>query len=224
MLIPGLKTSNRFLGFNLLIAFNYLTLVLMKTQNRIRLLGLATLVGMPLVAFVIAWIFSLEFPLIGWFTPENFLLQLAVGVFYGVLIAVMASWITERNFMDSVRNKYHNLLSSLKLTWFDVFFISICAGIGEEILFRYALQYLVGIWIAALIFVAVHGYLNPKDWRISVYGLFMVVASAGFGYMAEKLGMLSAITAHAAVDVYLLAQLKLEDKKTTFESIEYDYD
>ena len=42
--------------------------------------------------------------------------------------------------------------------------------------------------------------------------------------MAEKLGMLSAITAHAAVDVYLLAQLKLEDKKTTFESIEYDYD
>ena len=152
------------------------------------------------------------------------MLQLAVGVFYGVLIAVMASWITERNFMDSVRNKYHNLLSSLKLTWFDVFFISICAGIGEEILFRYALQYLVGIWIAALIFVAVHGYLNPKDWRISVYGLFMVVASAGFGYMAEKLGMLSAITAHAAVDVYLLAQLKLEDKKTTFESIEYDYD
>ena len=178
MLIPGLKTSNRFLGFNLLIAFNYLTLVLMKTQNRIRLLGLATLVGMPLVAFVIAWIFSLEFPLIDWFIPENFLLQLAVGVLYGVLTAVMASWITERNFMSSVRNKYHNLLSSFKLTWFDAFFISICAGIGEEILFRYALQYLVGIWIAGLIFVAVHGYLNPKDWIISVYGLFMVVASA----------------------------------------------
>jgi len=196
----------------------------MKTQNRIRLLGLATLVGMPLVAFVIAWVFSLEFPLLDWFTPDNFLVQLAVGVFYGVLVAVIASWVTERNFMSSVRNKYRNLLSSFSLTWVDVFFISICAGIGEEILFRYALQCLVGVWIAALIFVAVHGYLNPKDWKISVYGLFMVVASAGFGYMAEELGMLSAITAHAAVDVYLLAQLKLDDKKITFESIAHDYD
>ncbi|MEJ6681133.1 MAG: CPBP family intramembrane metalloprotease [Flavobacteriales bacterium] len=196
----------------------------MKTQNRIRLFGLATLLGMPLLAFVISWLFSLEFPIIGWFITDNFLVQLTIGVFYGVLVGIMASWITERNFMSSVRNRYYNLLSSLNLTWFDVFFISICAGIGEEILFRYALQYVVGIWIAALLFVAVHGYLNPKDWRISVYGLFMVLASAGFGYMAEELGMLSAIIAHAAVDVYLLAQLKLEDKKTTFESIKYDQD
>ena len=196
----------------------------MKTQNRIRLLGLATLVGMPLVAFLISWIFSLEFPLLEWFLPENLWTQLGIGLLYGLLVAVIASWITERKFMSSVRNRYHNLLSNLRLTWFDVFFISLCAGIGEEILFRYALQSLVGIWIAALVFVSVHGYLNPKDWRISVYGVFMVLASAGFGLMAEKLGLLSAIIAHTAVDVYLLAQLKLEDKKTTFESIEYDYD
>ena len=58
----------------------------------------------------------------------------------------------------------------------------------------------------------------PKDWRISVYGVFMTVAAAGFGYLTIKVGLLSAMVAHSVVDIYLLAQLKLEEKTPTFET------
>ncbi|MFK7756156.1 MAG: CPBP family intramembrane glutamic endopeptidase [Flavobacteriales bacterium] len=185
-------------------------------RKRIRILALVTLVVMPLIAWLLAWIFSLNFDLLAWFLPENWLENIGVGVVYGVVIAAVASGITELRFMTQVANRYQNLLSNLRLQWFDVFFISICAGVGEEILFRFALQSLIGIWPAALVFVAVHGYLNPKDWRISVYGIFMTVAAAGFGYLTLKEGLLSAIVAHTVVDIYLLSQLKLEEKTPTF--------
>ncbi len=194
----------------------------MRVQNKLRLLGLVTLIGMPLLGWGLSWLFDLGFPILEWFWPSNLIVQFIVGTLFGIVLGVIASWLTERSFMNSVKNRYHTLLSSLKFTWFDVFFISICAGIGEEILFRFALQSLIGVWLAALIFVVIHGYLNPKDWRISIYGCFMIVASAGFGYLARELGMLSAMVAHTAVDVYLLAQLKLEDKKPTFDSFEND--
>lgn len=185
----------------------------MSRLKLIRLLGLATLLGMPLLAWIISLIFDLDFNLKKWFTPENWALQVSLGVSYGLLIGIIASWISERKFMDKVRSRYARILTGLKLTWFDVFFISICAGVGEEILFRFALQSLTGIWIAAIIFVAIHGYLNYKDWALSVYGGFMVFASAGFGFMAMKWGLLSAMIAHAAVDIYLLAQVKRESSK-----------
>ncbi len=175
---------------------------------------------MPFLAWIVTLIFDLEFDLLKWFTPKNWISQVGVGVVYGIFIGYIASKITELRFMDSVRTRYKSLFERLELTWFDVFFISISAGIGEEILFRFALQSLIGIWLAAIVFVAVHGYLNPKDWRISVYGLFMTVAAAGFGYFTLQFGLLSAIVAHAVVDIYLLSQIKIEDKTATFESID----
>jgi len=184
-----------------------------KRIKLIRILGLATLLGMPLLAWLISWVFDLDFDLHAWFFPKNGLIQSIVGVAYGVIVAAIASWITSRKFMEKVRSKYARLFLGINFSWFDVFFISICAGVGEEILFRFALQSLTGIWIAAIIFVAIHGYLNYKDWALSVYGLYMVVASAGFGYMAVKWGLLSAMIAHATVDIYLLTQVKLEEDK-----------
>lgn len=191
-------------------------------RKRIRILGLVTILGMPLLAFILSWIFNLDFNWREWFFPANFASQLGIGLAYGLSVGIIALWISNRPFMESVRTRYHVLLSNLNLSWFDVFFLSICAGVGEEILFRFAVQGLLGIWIAAIIFVAIHGYLNPKDWRISVYGVFMVLASAGFGYLTNFYGLLSAMVAHTMVDIYLLAQIKKEDKTSTFTASEND--
>jgi len=196
----------------------------MGRMKLVRILGLVTLIGMPLLAILLAWIFNLDYNLKQWFLPENFWKQLLIGLVYGLIIAIIASWITERKFMTKVKSKYSRLLGNLNLSWFDVFFLSVCAGIGEEILFRFALQRLTGVWIAAIIFVAIHGYLNYKDRALCVYGVFMVIASAGFGYLTLKLGLLSAMVAHITVDVYLLVQVKLEQKSLELQNIKNDSD
>ena len=78
---------------------------------------------------------------------------------------------------------------------------------GEEILFRAGIQdYLIlilpeikawfegttvdpallntwkyehaSVWITSFLFIVIHGYLSPWNWRLSIYGTFMVIASA----------------------------------------------
>ena len=76
---------------------------------------------------------------------------------------------------------------------------------GEELLFRGAIQYWLGIWLTAILFVAIHGYLNPKNWKLSIYGVFMTFAIVGIGYFFEYFGIITAMSAHFMIDVYLFS-------------------
>jgi membrane protease YdiL (CAAX protease family) len=94
----------------------------------------------------------------------------------------------------------------------DAIFLSFCAGFGEELLFRSGVQYYLGIVLTSVIFVAIHGYLNPKNWRYSMYGLivmpFILLLSMGF----ETFGLWFAISAHFAYDAVLfIAMLQNKD-------------
>ena len=88
--------------------------------------------------------------------------------------------------------------------------VSICAGVGEEILFRGILQSYFGIWITAVGFVAIHGYLNPLDWRISIYGAYMTAAIIAIGYLNQLYGLTSAMIAHTIIDIILFVKLTRE--------------
>lgn len=171
-------------------------------------LALATVVGMPLIAVLIdrfSESVSLANSLLGF---EKWWLQLAAGLVSGLVIAFIAQWIINTPFMQKVNARYANMLGRFELSLSEIFFISICAGVGEEILFRGAIQPLIGIVLTALVFVAIHGYINPKNWRLSIYGFYMTAAMVGIGYMAAKLGLISAIVAHTIIDVYLLLKLQ----------------
>jgi membrane protease YdiL (CAAX protease family) len=177
-------------------------------KSKLYILGLVTLIIFPLVGLTIVgfveenpneWIqqrLDRERLEIHW--------QLLIGLFFGALSGFLGWRIIRLPFMKSVRQKYGSLLQQLKLNWVDIIFISFCAGVGEELLFRGAIQPYLGIWVTAIIFVAIHGYLNPMDWRISVYGIFMTAIIAALGYFAQDFGILTAITAHFAIDVVLL--------------------
>jgi len=65
----------------------------------------------------------------------------------------------------------------------------------------------MGIIITAILFVAIHGYLNPRNWRISIYGVFMTAGIVLLGYLAETMGLLVAIVAHTIIDIYLLNRM-----------------
>ncbi|MFP4089648.1 MAG: CPBP family intramembrane glutamic endopeptidase [Cyclobacteriaceae bacterium] len=133
--------------------------------------------------------------------------QLAVGGGYGLLSGMLALAIIRRDFFKKERQFYHQLVSQLRLNLTKIIFISLCAGIGEELFFRAGLQPLLGLWPTSIIFVLIHGYLNPANWRISVYGIFMVFIIAGMGYLNHKIGLISAMLAHAVLDVVLFMDL-----------------
>lgn len=135
------------------------------------------------------------------------------GLLYGIVSAFVAWKIVKLKFLTSTRTFFGGLIKSLNLNIWDIVFISFCAGTGEEILFRGAIQPYLGIWITAILFVAIHGYLNPWNWKISVYGLYMCFVIGGIGIMCNKFGITSAIAAHFAIDLYLLVALNnIEDE------------
>ncbi len=134
--------------------------------------------------------------------------QLLSGLIYGILTGLIAVFIVNLPFMQTSMGVYVRLGRKLNLTYPDIIFFSLCAGIGEEIFFRAAIQPMIGIWPTAIIFVALHGYLNPKNWRISIYGIYMVFVAAGFGYLYLHVGIFAAIMAHFIIDVILFSHLK----------------
>lgn len=172
-----------------------------------------TIIGMPLLAWII----------MGFYPDTHFFeymigtgdiwLHLALGVGGGLIFALIASWITERPFMREVTLRYNQMLGSLRLNKSEVIFISFCAGVGEEFLFRGTMQPLMGIVPTAVIFVALHGYLSFRDWRISVYGLYMTLVIITLGIFTDKWGILSAMIAHTIIDIVLLRKINQQSAK-----------
>lgn len=171
-------------------------------------LALATLIGMPLVAIVVdrfSDTVNLQLAITG---DGKYWEQLAAGAFAGVMIAVTAHILIASPLLDAVNTSYARMLGRFRLTFSEILLISLCAGVGEEMLFRGAVQPFLGIPVTSILFVAIHGYLNPRDWRISIYGIFMTAGIACLGYLAESRGLLSAIVGHTIIDVYLLIYLQ----------------
>jgi membrane protease YdiL (CAAX protease family) len=171
-------------------------------------LGIFTLLGFPLIGFGITEIFSDRH----WYYfiehGTKWYYQIPIGIAIGVLSGYFAIKIIDLKFMRDIKFYYSNLLRDLKLNTFQIYFISFCAGFGEEILFRGSLQAFFGIWITSIVFVAIHGYLNPKDWKISLYGLYMTLCIVVISFAYEWYGIITAIVAHTVIDIMLFRQMK----------------
>ncbi|MFM9006777.1 MAG: CPBP family intramembrane glutamic endopeptidase [Flavobacteriales bacterium] len=171
-------------------------------------LALATLIMMPLVAMVVDHFsekVNLQAALLG---DMQFGMQLLWGSIAGIAIALGAHLLIASPLLNQVNSSYARILGRFKLNLSEVVLISLCAGIGEEMLFRGAIQPFLGIPITSILFVAIHGYLNPRDWRLAIYGLFMTGGIAWLGYLADTRGLLSAMMGHTIIDVYLLLYLQ----------------
>lgn len=134
-------------------------------------------------------------------------MQIMIGLAYGYLAAWLAWQLIKTPILKSTLTFFSNLVKRLNLRFIDIVFISFCAGAGEEILFRGAIQPYLGIWLTAILFVALHGYMNPFNWRISIYGILMCLIIAGIGFINDYVGLTSAIAAHFMIDVYLFMAL-----------------
>ena len=179
-------------------------------NKKIIVLGLFTIIGFPLAAFVINYFFSSESFWDIFISKQGILYELIIGLILGVFEGLIAWRIIKLKILQPVRDKYQGVIGSLRMNIGTIIMVSICAGVGEEILFRGILQSYFGIWFTAVGFVAIHGYLNPLDWRISLYGVYMTLAIAVIGYLHQLYGLSSSIIAHTMIDIVLFIKLTRE--------------
>jgi membrane protease YdiL (CAAX protease family) len=188
---------------------------LKNNRASIILLGWVTLLGFSGLGFALLYFFHDVAPLQLLLSGVPIWWQTGAGLAVGWIMGLMALRLLQHPYIQPAAERYEKLIASFELRPTDVVFISFCAGFGEEILFRGAVQLWLGVWLTAIVFVAIHGYLNPRNLRISVYGVFMTLAIALIGYLRMHLGIWSAISAHFAIDVVLLfAVLKKYEGRT----------
>ena len=96
-------------------------------------------------------------------------------------------------------------LNSIDLSGGKPWIISLCAGIGEELLFRAALQPLVGLWFGALIFAAAHVKTDmlgsASNTTRAAYMLNVAFAGLALGLVFEHIGLFAAVLVHATIDI-----------------------
>ncbi|MFN8322161.1 MAG: CPBP family intramembrane glutamic endopeptidase [Chitinophagales bacterium] len=135
------------------------------------------------------------------------------GVFFGSLSALLAVALINGKRFKSVRVFFQHLMQDMNPSLVNILFYSFCASVGEEILFRAGIQPIIGIWPAAILFVLLHGYINPANINLTIYGSVLIIICAGFGYLFRYFGLLSAVTAHFVYDVAMFTVLKYAYQK-----------
>jgi uncharacterized protein len=132
--------------------------------------------------------------------------QLAAGVLFGVLAAAGVSYVIWRTPISGILKDYAivEMVMQMRFTRFDRIQISLFAGVGEELLFRGAMQPVLGIWLTSLLFVGMHGYFKFRSPKHVLFGAMMFALSVGLGLLYERAGLIAAMTAHAVYDLVML--------------------
>ena len=132
--------------------------------------------------------------------------QLGWGLLGGAVAALIIAFLAGRDPVRRVLDDFYifRQISRMSMSPFDRLQVSLFAGVGEELLFRGALQPVLGIWITSIIFVGIHGYFKFRTGAHIFFGLMMFSLSMLLGILYQELGLISAMTAHAVYDVLML--------------------
>tara|TARA_B110000046_G_scaffold185672_1_gene228472 strand:- start:2640 stop:3179 length:540 start_codon:yes stop_codon:yes gene_type:complete len=169
-------------------------------------MGLATLLLLPLIAVPILYFTDITFLSIfdlGDSSVFSVLFFISAGIFFGLFIMRFG----DLPFFENTFVEYGKMLGNLKINTSQAFFLSICAGVGEEILFRGAIQPVLGIWLTAIIFVGSHHYLyNEKLTKSNTFPFIVMVSFLlGFGvllgWIADEFSLWHAIAIHFSYDL-----------------------
>lgn len=138
--------------------------------------------------------------------------QLFTGTVAGSLAAALIRFISTRRPVSGVLDDFYiyRTISSLRLSRFDRIQLSLFAGTGEELLFRGAIQPVLGIWFTSFIFVAMHGYVSFKSRGHLLFTAMMFALSMLLGYLFIYAGLIAAMIAHAVYDAIMLNSVKAD--------------
>jgi len=184
----------------------------MSLRNKILFFGWVTLLIFPIPGFLIRYFLD-DIPLIEFLEPQHIqVMPIGLGLELGFVYGFIAYLLMQAPFFDTVPMKIDKLVGDMNLKFHHGIFLSLCAGIGEEFLFRSGIQPYLGWLFTSIFFVALHGYLNPWNWRFSIYGLiilpFIFLISLGF----NQFGIWFSIAAHFSYDAVLFTFMIKETK------------
>ena len=134
------------------------------------------------------------------------MIGLCAGTVAALLVMFLSSWSPIADILDDFA--LFRVIANTKFSAFDRVQISLFAGTGEEILFRGAIQPLLGIWVTSIIFIAIHGYFKFKSIGHILFGLMLFGLSMMLGVLYEISGLISAMAAHAIYDLVMLEWVK----------------
>jgi uncharacterized protein len=164
---------------------------------------LLTCLAFCLVAAPIIW-FGQPHPLALFSRPFGPLTQLLVGQVLA-LFAAGASWLLFRMTADSASSaRTIESYARLDLGGLNPLWIGIAAAVGEEMLFRAALQPLLGVWIVSLLFLLTHlpvYRFRKLDGATLAQAASVFIGSVVLGFVFERVGLLAAMLVHAWIDV-----------------------
>jgi membrane protease YdiL (CAAX protease family) len=120
-----------------------------------------------------------------------------LGIAFGLLMVLMSRLSVRRYpWARRLHRDFRSLLGPLSNQ--EILILAVASAIGEELLFRGALQPWIGLWPQAVIFAALHVGPGARflPWTVSA-----LVIAVGFGYVFEWTGDLGApIAAHFTIN------------------------
>lgn len=175
------------------------------------LFGWITLLLFPVPGFYLQYYFN-DTSIIEFMALDDFrIIPIVYGLQLGIVYGFLAYLFMKAPFFEKVPVKINKLVRDMKLSVLDGLFLSLCAGIGEELLFRQGIQPFTGVILTSVLFVALHGYLNPFNLRFSVYGLIVLPFIILISYGLDSFGIWFCIAAHFSYDAVLFTFMLKED-------------
>lgn len=181
----------------------------MNNKNMILTMGWVTLILFPLVALLILHFVSGDWQFVFQNGIEVYY-QIPIGIALGLGLGYGLRALLKTPAFADLTHKYSAMLGEFDLNPQEFTFLSVCAGIGEEILFRGCIQFYAGIYVTAIIFVALHGYLNPLNRKILLYGIVLTAIFIGVGFLMSFIGIYTCIILHIIIDIILFGHLATE--------------
>jgi membrane protease YdiL (CAAX protease family) len=142
--------------------------------------------------------------------------QIGLGISIGAVISVLVTAsVLYVPLFSKLRKKLGDLVRFFDIGSLDPIWLSMCAGVGEEMLFRGSLQPMLGLWWTSLLFACAH--VTPKQYRALDRGGFAYVASvfAGgllLGTVFSEIGLIAAMAVHATWDLVVIFWLRHESR------------
>jgi membrane protease YdiL (CAAX protease family) len=129
---------------------------------------------------------------------------LAVGLATGTAVSLAVAAAVLRapallRFREFLRSAY----AKTSLRRGDMLVVALSAGVGEELLFRGAIQPLLGNGWTSLVFALLHTGL-PRSRLLLAFWLYVFAVSLALGVLYQHYGLAAAMAAHAAFDLVFL--------------------
>ncbi|TNE74035.1 MAG: CPBP family intramembrane metalloprotease [Bacteroidetes bacterium] len=177
-------------------------------KSSVYLMGLITLLVFPIPTFLVLYFWE-EIPPVEVFQLEKFdVIPVGYGLQFGFIYAIFALLLLRSSVFDGLPKNIEHIVRSMKLSIFDSLFLSLCAGIGEELLFRSGFQYYFDPFLVSIFFIAIHGYFNPMSWRMSLYGLILLPFIVLISYGYYEFGLWFSISAHFMYDFVVFMSIR----------------